>query len=59
MSDRARLICASTSWPPVTLAAGRQLDRGAGMTQQQVWDWIGANTYYGLPSATPRLADVP
>ena len=29
------------------------------MTQQQVWDWIGKNTYYGPPSATPRLADVP
>ena len=29
------------------------------MTQQQVWDWIGQNTYYGPPSTTPRLAAVP
>ena len=53
MSDRARLICfyelaAGDAWP----LAGSST-AVAGMTQQQVWDWIGKNTYYGLPSATP------
>ena len=59
MSDRARLMCfyelaAGDAWP----LAGSSTAI-AGMTQQQVWDWIGKNTYYGPPSATPRLADVP
>jgi ectoine hydroxylase-related dioxygenase (phytanoyl-CoA dioxygenase family) len=59
MSDRARLICfyemaAGDAWP----LAGSST-AVAGMTQQQVWDWIARNTYYGPPSATPRLADVP
>ena len=59
MSDRARLICfyelaAGDAWP----LAGSSTAVAA-MTQQQVWDWIGKNTYYGPPSATPRLADVP
>ena len=59
MSDRARLICfyelaAGDAWP----LAGSST-AVAGMTQQQVWDWIGQNTYYGAPSATPRLAAVP
>jgi ectoine hydroxylase-related dioxygenase (phytanoyl-CoA dioxygenase family) len=59
MSDRARLICfyemaAGDAWP----LAGSST-AVAGMTQQQVWDWIAGNTYYGPPSATPRLADVP
>ena len=59
MSDRARLICfyelaAGDAWP----LAGSST-AVAGMTQQQVWDWIGQNTYYGPPSATPRLAAVP
>jgi ectoine hydroxylase-related dioxygenase (phytanoyl-CoA dioxygenase family) len=59
MSDRARLICfyelaAADAWP----LAGSST-AVAGLGQQQVWDWIGRNTYYGAPSATPRLADVP
>ena len=59
MSDRARLICfyelaAGDAWP----LAGSST-AVAGMTQQQVWDWIGKNTYYGPPSASPRLAEVP
>jgi ectoine hydroxylase-related dioxygenase (phytanoyl-CoA dioxygenase family) len=59
MSDRARLICfyelaAGDAWP----LAGSST-AVAGMSQQQVWDWIGRNTYYGAPGATPRLADVP
>jgi Phytanoyl-CoA dioxygenase (PhyH) len=59
MSERARLICfyelaAADAWP----LAGSST-AVAGMGQQQVWDWIGRNTYYGAPSATPRLADVP
>ena len=56
---RARLICfyectAADAWP----LAGSST-AVAGMTQQQVWDWIGQNTYYGPPSTTPRLAAVP
>ena len=59
MSDRARLICfyelaAGDAWP----LAGSSTAVAA-MGQQRVWDWIGQNTYYGPPSATPRLADVP
>jgi ectoine hydroxylase-related dioxygenase (phytanoyl-CoA dioxygenase family) len=59
MSDRARLICfyemaAGDAWPLAGSSAAV-----AGMTQQQVWDWIARNTYYGPPTATPRLADVP
>jgi ectoine hydroxylase-related dioxygenase (phytanoyl-CoA dioxygenase family) len=59
MSDRARLICfyelaAGDAWP----LAGSST-AVASMTQQQVWDWIGQNTHYGPPSATPRLAAVP
>jgi ectoine hydroxylase-related dioxygenase (phytanoyl-CoA dioxygenase family) len=59
MSDRARLICfyelaAADAWP----LAGSST-AVAGLGQQEVWDWIGRNTYYGAPSATPRLADVP
>ena len=59
MSDRARLICfyelaAGDAWP----LAGSSTAVAA-MGQQQVWDWIGKNTYYGPASATPRLADVP
>lgn len=58
-SDRARLICfyelaAGDAWP----LAGSST-AVAGMNQQQVWDWIGRNTYYGPPNASPRLAQVP
>jgi ectoine hydroxylase-related dioxygenase (phytanoyl-CoA dioxygenase family) len=59
MSDRARLICfyemaAGDAWP----LAGSSTAVAA-MGQQQVWDWICANTYYGPASPTPRLAEVP
>src|SRR3954454_1301006 len=59
MSDRARLICfyelaAGDAWP----LAGSSTAFAA-MGQQQVWDWICANTYYGPASPTPRLTDVP
>ena len=58
-SDRVRLICfyecaAADAWP----LAGSST-AVAGLSQQQVWDWVGARTLYGEATVRPRLADVP
>lgn len=58
-SDRARLICfyecaAADAWP----LAGSST-AVAGLDQAQVWEWIRSRTFYGEPTVSPRLANVP
>lgn len=58
-SDRARLICfyecaAADAWP----LAGSST-AVAGLDQAQVWEWIRSRTFYGEPTVSPRLVNVP
>ncbi len=59
LSDRARLICffemaAADAWP---LAGASTVV--AGLSQDQVWENVRRNTYYGEPTTAPRLAAAP